>query len=308
MLRINDLKKVYSKGKKQVTAVSDINLDVSNGEIVCILGHNGAGKTTLIKCVSGLILPTEGEILIENQNIANKPSIPKKRIGAVLEGARNIYYYLSSEANLEYFGLLNNLTTEEISERKEKYLKLFDLYDKRSHRVKTFSRGMQQKVAIMVALMKNPDILMLDEPTLGLDIISSRIVIDIIKKLAEEEKKIIMVTTHDVNLIEALNSRVIFMNKGRIVKDCNYSDLKSTFEKNDAYEILINKENFNANRDILTDGYEIVQNEGEFITISAQSKTWIAENISKVEISNIEKKQPSFEEIYKKIIVEGSCV
>ena len=307
MLNICNVSKVFEKSKKKITAVNNVNLNIKSGEVVCILGHNGAGKTTLIKCISGLIIPTSGDITIEGKSVLKNTNIPKEKIGAVLEGSRNIYYYLTLKENLKYFGLLNNLSKAQIEERTEYYLNLLDLKGRENDMVREFSRGMQQKVAIMVALMKNPDILMLDEPTLGLDIISSNIVKDVIKELSEKWNKTIVITTHDVSLIENLNSRVIFMRNGNVVKDDSLSNLKSVLSKDSDYEIIVTTESFEKcdknHRNLVT----VISDDDNLTTLSTNNLNWISNNMTKLNIISMTKQEKSFESIYSQIIQEGDC-
>ncbi|MBE6082819.1 ABC transporter ATP-binding protein [Acidilutibacter cellobiosedens] len=307
MLKISNISKEFGKNNKKVQALNHINLQVDKGEIVCILGHNGAGKTTLIKCISGLIIPTSGEITIDSESVIKNSNIPKNKVGAVLEGSRNIYYYLTPRENLKYFGLLNNLSKREIEERTEYYLNLFDLKNRENDMVKQFSRGMQQKVAIMVALMKEPDILLLDEPTLGLDIISSSIVKNIIKELSEKSNKTIMITTHDVRLIENLDSRVVFMKEGRLVKDDYLSNLKNIIGQEDTYELVITEQSFKRQmNELIETDYQVIDNRENLIIINTTSKKWIAQNIDSLDIININKKEYDFEAIYRRILEEGA--
>jgi ABC-2 type transport system ATP-binding protein len=191
LLQITDLGKRYGKKNDFVQALSNVNFNVDEGEIVCVLGHNGAGKTTLIKIIAGLLLPDSGMVCLDGVNMAKKPDTARKRIGIVLEGNRNIYNYLTARDNIRYFGMLNGINKKDISELLDKYLAVFDLSDFADQPANNLSRGMQQKVAIMVALVKNPDILLLDEPTLGLDIVSAETVTDILHKLARETGKTI---------------------------------------------------------------------------------------------------------------------
>lgn len=307
MLNISNVSKEFGKDSKRVQALKDINIEICKGEIICILGHNGAGKTTLIKCISGLILPTVGDISINSKSVIKNPDISKQKIGAVLEGSRNIYYYLTPKENLKYFGLLNNLSKDEIEKRTQYYLKLFDLKDRQNDKVKEFSRGMQQKVAIMVALMKEPDILLLDEPTLGLDIISSSIVKDIIEELSKKWNKTIIITTHDVSLIENLSSRVIFMRNGTVIKDDHLGNLKNILYQEDIYELVFKEENLEEQlSDLDESDYEIIFRKDNFTKISTSNKKWIAKSINKLSIIHLSKKENDFESIYKKVFKEGA--
>ena len=302
MISVKGLEKTYYKNKKKVNALIDINLEINTGEIVCILGHNGAGKTSLIKCISNLILPNSGEIIIDGNLLSKNPDIAKDKIGAVLEGSRNIYYYLSPEENLRYFGLLNNLSSAEIKEKTELFLKMFDLTDRRKDPVNDFSRGMQQKVAIVVALMKDPSILLLDEPTLGLDITSTAIVKDIIRDLATKLNKTIIITTHDINLIEDLNSRLIFMNKGKIIKDAYLDELHKELSRKDIIEILMENDKFDILKAEVDLSSFTFKREKYYTKLIIDDENWLKRNYSKINYKQINKKTIKFEELYNLIM------
>lgn len=230
-IEISNLSKCYKSKTKVTQALNQINLNFDNGEIACILGHNGAGKTTLIKSICGLLKPENGSVKIDKKIVHENLSYAHAKCGTVLEGSRNIYYYLSAYENLRYFGLLNGLHQKEMEQSIEHYLNLFELESFRNVPANSFSRGMQQKLAIIIALMKEPDILLLDEPTLGLDIISADSVIRILKELASKRDITILITTHDINLIEQLNCRLIFMNHGEVILDSDLMNLKNKQEK-----------------------------------------------------------------------------
>lgn len=225
-IEIQALSKRYKSRVKTTQALKNIHLAVDRGEIVCILGHNGAGKTTLVKSVCGLLKPDEGAVRIEGRVVHENLSFAHRKCGVVLEGSRNIYYYLTAYENLRYFGLLNGLPQKEIDRKAAMYLRLFDLEPFRNVPANSFSRGMQQKLAVIIALMKEPDILLLDEPTLGLDILSSDAVIRLLKELAAARQLAVLVTTHDVHLIEQLDARLVFMDHGAIVRDSSLASLR----------------------------------------------------------------------------------
>ena len=159
-----NLSKSYSTRTKTTHALEQVSFSVDHGEILCILGHNGAGKTTLIKSICGLLKPDSGDVLIDGVSSVKDTSYAHRKCGTVLEGSRNIYYYLTAYENLQYFGILNGLTQKQIQTDAGRYLQLFDLKAFRDVPASSFSRGMQQKLAITVALMKRPEILLLDEP------------------------------------------------------------------------------------------------------------------------------------------------
>lgn len=299
MLKIKNLHKVYSKNNLGKIVNEDINLSIKNGEIVCIMGQNGAGKTTLIKQICGLVKPTEGTIEYEGYSLINNKTLSKDIVGAVLEGSRNIYYYMSIMENIKYFGGLNKLSNREIEAKANRYLELFELTNVKDKAVGELSRGMQQKVAIIVTLLKSPQILLLDEPTLGLDINSSKKIVNIISDISKKENKIVMITTHDVRLIEALNERLIFIKNGRIIADESLIGLKAKFAQN-LYEVTFEKPMF-----------QDFQNIGELINEEESQITFLIRNSIEFNtfqnygsVKYIKPHVISFEEIYDKLFQE----
>ncbi len=160
------------------------------------------------------------------------------QLGAVLEGGRNVYWSLSAWQNLPYFGRLKGLSGGEIKPRAERLVRDLGLWSVRHAQVGGFSRGMQQKVAIASALITDPPILLLDEPTIGLDVEAARTVKDWIVSLAQEQRKTIVLTTHQLNLAQELSDRVAIMRGGRIVADMPVLDLLHRF-KQDRYRIVL---------------------------------------------------------------------
>ena len=137
--------------------------------------------------ICGLVIPTTGRVRVNGYDVARERSMAMRQIGAVLEGTRNVYWRLSAWENLMYFGRLKGYRGKALSDHAEQLLRGLDLWERRNDRVRMFSRGMQQKVAIACALVANPPIILLDEPTLGLDVQASRTVRDWIAKLAREQ-------------------------------------------------------------------------------------------------------------------------
>lgn len=212
---LTGLSKVYHRGKgTEVRAVDDLSLSVPVGQVVGLLGPNGAGKTTTIKMMCGLVTPTEGRVHLNGYDVARERPMAVRQVGAVLEGARNVYWSLSAWQNLLYFGRLKGLSRKSIVPRAESLLRSLDLWKQRHQAVSGYSRGMQQKVAIAAALITDPPILLLDEPTIGLDVQTARTVKDWIATLAHEQGKTIVLTTHQLALAQELSDRVAIIHRG----------------------------------------------------------------------------------------------
>ena len=218
VIRIEGLSKTYRRRRKpDVLAVDGLTLSVDRGQIFGFLGPNGAGKTTTIKMICGLITPDTGTVHVNGHDILSQRSSVMKEIGVVLEGTRNVYWRLTAWENLMYFGRLKGKSARETRERGEMLFRDLEIWDRRKDPVRTFSRGMQQKVAIASALIADPPIVLLDEPTLGLDVPSSRTVKQWVARLAREEGKTVILTTHQLQMAEELCDRVAIMRSGRLL-------------------------------------------------------------------------------------------
>lgn len=229
MLNVNGLIKEYSRNKEKIKAVDNISFNVGKGELVGFLGPNGAGKTTTVKMLCGLIIPDGGKIEICGYNPWSEREKALKNIGAVLEGNRNIYWPLTVKENMEFFAGLHGIPSKSISGKIDDLIETLNLKDKTNEPARNLSRGMQQKLALGVALVKDVPVVILDEPTLGLDVESAFEMRELLKKLASQGKTILL-TTHDMHLVEAVCERVIIVNKGKIVTDERTENILRLFQ------------------------------------------------------------------------------
>lgn len=218
-------KSFSSRRDGTVHAATDISLSIAPGQVYGLIGHNGAGKTTLIKMMCGLVTPTRGTVLIHGLDIQKQRSKALPYIGAVLEGTRNVYWRFTPLQNLRYFAGLNGKRWTEVRARSDGLLKELQLWDHRDRRVGLLSRGMQQKVAIACALVADPNVILLDEPTLGLDFESSQTVKGWIGSMARDRGVTVLLTTHQLDLAQELCDRVGIMHQGQLVIDANLSEL-----------------------------------------------------------------------------------
>jgi ABC-2 type transport system ATP-binding protein len=216
-LEAYNLGKTYRDRGKQIQAVRDVSLTINTGEVLAFLGPNGAGKTTTIKMIAGLIRPDFGFVKIAGRDPHRDPRA-LKLLGAVLEGNRNVYWRLSPEENLEYFGMLRGLDHRHARRYGRSLLERFGLMDKRQTPVQALSRGMQQKLAIAVALVHQPQLLLLDEPTLGLDVEATENVKALVREIAQEGRAILL-TTHQLDIAEQLSDRVAIIQSGEIIAE-----------------------------------------------------------------------------------------
>jgi ABC-2 type transport system ATP-binding protein len=237
-IELSGLTKRYKRGKSWLTAVADVTFSVPPGQVLGLLGPNGAGKTTIVKMTAGLIVPTAGTVRLGGYDIARQRASAVRQLGAVLEGSRNVYWPLSAWQNLIYFGRLKGLHTHEIKPRAERLLTELGLWERRNETVGSYSRGMQQKVAISAALITDPPVILLDEPTIGLDVEAARTVKDWIVRLAADEGKTIVLTTHELGNAQELAGRIAVIRDGSIVADLPTPDLLARYAE-DRFEVQV---------------------------------------------------------------------
>ncbi|MCY3990197.1 MAG: ABC transporter ATP-binding protein [Caldilineaceae bacterium] len=232
-IEIESLSKVFrSRGGNEVEAVRRLELTVEPGQVFGFLGSNGAGKTTTLKMACGLVMPTTGTVRLNGYDVGKQRGQAMRQIGAVLEGTRNVYWRMSAWQNLLYFGRIKGVSsTKMLKARAEQLLRELDLWERRKDPVGEFSRGMQQKVAIAAALIADPPIVLLDEPTLGLDVQASRTVQEWIIQLAEERGKTVVLTTHQLDMAESLCDRVAIMSHGRLLAHRPTGELLDLFRR-----------------------------------------------------------------------------
>lgn len=213
--------------KKEFKAVDDVNFDIYKGEIFGLLGPNGAGKTSTIKMITGLLKPTSGEVLVMGKDVEKKPMEALKNIGTVLAGDRSVYWKLTARENLEYFGSLYGLNKKEASQRTDAILKRLGFYGKEDELVEKFSTGMKQKVALGKALIPNAPVVLLDEPTLGLDPQSALNLREIILDIKKEGRTVLL-TTHYMEEADFLCDRIAIIDGGKIIALDTPEKLKSS--------------------------------------------------------------------------------
>lgn len=214
---IKDLVKAFKKRKSEVRAVDGVSCEIKQGELFGLLGPNGAGKTTLIKCISTLLIPDGGTVIVGGNDIWKNPLGVRKLLGVLTGGERSLYWKLTPIENLQYFAALYGVPRNKTKDRIDYLLDLMDLKDKAKERVERLSSGMKQKLSFARTLIHDPPILLIDEPTLGLDPYFARFIRDFIKnELHHKLNKTILLTTHYMEEADELCERVAFMNNGKI--------------------------------------------------------------------------------------------
>src|SRR6056297_4203285 len=218
-LEIEGVSKRFGSGEESVLAVDDVSLTVERGSIVGLLGPNGAGKTTLIKCALGIVIPDAGSVRVFGNDVGDGRRAAYADVDAMLEGARNDYWRLTVRENLRYFATIAGVDPDSVRARHDRLLDRLELTEKADTPVRELSRGMKQKVSLASVLAGGAELVFLDEPTLGLDVESSRTLRRELRRLAEEEALTVVLSSHDMDVVETVCDRVLIMSNGGIIAD-----------------------------------------------------------------------------------------
>lgn len=240
MIEINEVTKKFQDKKMHVTALKHVSFTIEKGQVVGLLGENGAGKTTLLRTIATLLTPTEGTITVTGYDTVKNPNAIKKRIGVLFGGETGLYDRLTALENLEYFATLYGLSKHETKVRINELAKMFGMKDYLNRKVGSFSKGMRQKVAIARTLIHNPDIILFDEPTTGLDITSSNVFRQLVHQL-KREKKTIIFSSHIMEEVTMLCDTVAMMHKGELVHHGPLEALYQAEESRDLNFIFMSK-------------------------------------------------------------------
>ncbi|ASP24910.1 ABC transporter ATP-binding protein [Bacillus sp. NEAU-CP5] len=238
MLELTDLTKKYG----DFTAVNHISLRVEKGEIFGLLGPNGAGKSTTVSMISTVLPPTGGTICIDGTSLQEQPAAIKKVMGVVPQEIA-LYQALSAKDNLAFFGGLYGLSGKELCKRVDEVLDIIELQEQRHQRVSEFSGGMKRRVNIGAALMNEPKLFILDEPTVGIDPQSRHHILETVKTLNQEKGMTVIYTSHYMEEVEYLCEKAAIMDHGSIIACGTKDELKQSAKASDT--LIVNAEGLN---------------------------------------------------------------
>lgn len=230
--------KGLTKKFSDVAVVNGVTLDIPKGVVYGLLGPNGAGKTTIVRMLSTLIKPTSGTAEVNGFDVLSEPGRVRGSIGVLPEDT-GLYDRLTARETLEFYGGVQGLSGNELQGRLEDLLKMLGLADRIDDKVGKFSRGMRQKLALARALIHDPPILLLDEPTLGLDVMSTRAIREYIKTVAMEGKTVLL-TSNNMHEAQLLCSEVAILNKGILRASGTVADLEAMSKGKGLEEVFVN--------------------------------------------------------------------
>lgn len=304
---VKDFRRGRGLKKRVVRALDRATLTLKQGELFGLLGPNGAGKTTLVRCIATLLIPDAGTIRIFGHDAFKESLFCRQCIGLLTSGERTLYWKLSARDNLRFFAALYGLTGKERDRRIEYLLELLGLKDVANERLERYSSGMKQKVSLARAMLHNPQVLLLDEPTLGLDPQFGRFIRRFIKEeLNQKQGKTILLTTHYMDEADELCDRIAFINRGRIVDIKTPEQYKRDIPHTEVLEVrCLGQPDISSLKSL--DGIERVQAEfNDGITtlriVAPRAERVLSEVIeavrSQARILGIDVKEPTLEDVF----------
>ncbi len=267
------LKSFFKREYKIVDAVKDVSFEIEKGEIVGYIGPNGAGKSTTIKMLSGILKPTAGNIIIDGLNPFKDRRNYVSKIGVVFGQRSQLAWDIPAEDTFDLLRDIYKINNNEYQKTKEELVNLLDIKDIIKQPVRSLSLGQRMRCEIAASLLHKPEILFLDEPTIGLDTTSKKIVREFIKKINKQQKVTIILTTHDMFDIDALAKRIILIGRGKILYDGTLNNLKRKYGSyknvtvNTKENIKITKLNGVIKKEKINGGYNFII-DSNILTIS----------------------------------------
>jgi ABC-2 type transport system ATP-binding protein len=231
--------------KREVVALQNLDFAVRPGIVFGLLGPNGAGKTTTIRILTTLLTPTAGKARVLGFDVVSEARKVRRKIGLILGGERGLYARLTGIENLKYMAALNHLDRETARKRVKEVIEIVGLDSASDRRVEQYSRGMRQRLHIARGLLTDPELLFMDEPTIGLDPIGARELRQLIPELISRGKTILL-TTHYMSEADVLCDRIAIINKGKIVASGTPSDIKKGFSKVNILELILRQSRVDA--------------------------------------------------------------
>lgn len=293
-----------SKSFKNFEAVKGVQFFIEQGEIVGLLGPNGAGKSTAISMISSLVKPTEGEVTINNISVTKNPGGIRRFLGVVPQEIA-VFQDLTARENLKFFGRAYRLKGKTLQKRISEVLEIVGLTDRADDLVKNYSGGMKRRINIAVALLHHPQILIMDEPTVGIDPQSRNYILETVRRLNREENMTIIYTSHYMEEVEYLCDRVYIMDHGEIIASGRQTELQAILTQENTIVAQFSRID-NGILDRLQ-AHPLVSNvtrQGAAVTLIAKKDTAVLGDIfaiaqeAGVQLQSVEVKSPTLEDVF----------
>ncbi|WP_147804514.1 ABC transporter ATP-binding protein [Alkalicoccus halolimnae] len=293
-----------SKSFKNHEAVKGVHFFIEQGEIVGLLGPNGAGKSTAISMISSLVKPTEGEVTINNISVTKNPGSIRRFLGVVPQEIA-VFQDLTARENLKFFGRAYRLKGKTLKKRITEVLEIVGLTDRADDLVKNYSGGMKRRINIAVALLHHPQILIMDEPTVGIDPQSRSYILETVRRLNREENMTIIYTSHYMEEVEYLCDRVYIMDHGEIIASGRQAELQAILTQENTIVVQFSRvANGILDRLQAHPLVSSVTHQGAAVTLIAKKDTEVLGDIfviaqeAGVQLQSVEVKSPTLEDVF----------
>lgn len=320
MIRVENLSKIFkfsvkSKKKgfiknllkpdvKSVKAVNNINFDVEKGESIAFIGPNGAGKSTTIKMLTGILYPTSGKISVAGFSPQKERTKLAYKIGTVFGQRSQLIFNLPVRDSFSLFGAIYDMSELQVKRRVKKLVSILDLNEFIDQPVRKLSLGQRMRAEIAVSLLHNPEIIFLDEPTIGLDVVSKRKLRETLRELNQSEGTTIFLTSHDAGDIESISDRAVFINHGEIVLDSSTQNLKTNVLTHKNIKVKLKKRLRKS--EAVLENTEIIDFKGDSILYQIDTNKFdlskvINEISSRFELLDLDVQNPPLDEVIEAI-------
>ncbi|CAG9622083.1 ABC transporter ATP-binding protein [Sutcliffiella rhizosphaerae] len=293
-----------TKTFKNTQAVKGVNLYLEKGETVGLLGPNGAGKSTTISMLSSLVHPTSGDVLLKGESVKNQPKHLREILGVVPQEIA-VFPDLTALENMSFFGQIYKLPKQGLKQRIEEMLTLVGLEKRQKEIVKTFSGGMKRRLNIAVALLHTPQILIMDEPTVGIDPQSRNYILETVKKLNEEKGMTVLYTSHYMEEVEFLCKRIYIMDRGEVIASGTKDEVKNILSSEHTIEVEVEKimPDFMAKLDAIPAISSVTTTEEKIVLLAPKNINLLEDVFSAAKetactLKGIQIKAPTLEDVF----------
>ncbi|AZS14021.1 ABC transporter ATP-binding protein [Paenibacillus lutimineralis] len=302
--RFSGIRTLFAREYTRKEAVRGISFQIEQGEFVGYIGPNGAGKSTTIKMLTGILHPNSGEVVVGGYNPHQERRKAVRNLGVVFGQRSQLWWDLPVKASYDILAKMYNVTDSDKRRRLDQLAELLDLYEFWATPVRKLSLGQRMRADLAASMLHDPDVLFLDEPTIGLDVNAKRNIRKFLKQLNEDFGKTILLTTHDMDDIEQLCGRVMVINHGELTFDGTARSLRETIGL--PTEIRVTFRGQFQLPDTLNPAIRVTDQEDDVVTIEANRQEWSTVDILREletwgDIDDFEMKEPDFEEIIHKV-------
>ncbi|PMQ01059.1 MAG: ABC transporter [Dictyoglomus sp. NZ13-RE01] len=300
-----NLRKLFQKNLKEIKALDNVSFSINSNEFVGLIGVNGAGKSTLIKILTGILEPTYGEVRVLGNVPTKYRKVNNYRISAVFGQRCQLRWDISAIESFKLLKEIYRINDKDFISRLEFFSELLDISEIMNRPVRTLSLGEKMRVELCAAFLHNPEIVFLDEPTIGLDIFSKEAILNFLKELKKENKVTLILTTHDISDIEEVCERILILDKGKIIIDGQKNEIINSFNIQSQILFIMKKEDIVVPEIVKRFSYQISKNR---LLINEVPKNYVSQIITEILRENfvveMEIKYQDLEEIVKQIYIK----